>query len=101
MDLEKNGVIVNAKILERMSPGKSMQQARFKCEFFYKEQKKILFSTSNIRYTKERFEGEYFPALYSEKFDVLHILMTSDDFEEINLKIPDSLIFRVIDIRPD
>lgn len=96
--LKKEGIIVNVKILEYLPPGKSMSEANYLCQFSYQGEIKKLISQSRIRHNKSSYEGQYFPALYSDKYNELRILMKPEDFEEFGLNFPDSLLNRVIDI---
>jgi hypothetical protein len=98
-DLKNHGVIVNAKIIEYLPPGKAMSDANYRCEFIYKGEIKRLISQSRIRLNKSSHEGQYFPALYSEKYDELRILMTPEDFDEFGIIYPDSLLNKVIDVQ--
>jgi hypothetical protein len=91
-DLKSHGIIVNVRIMEFIS-GKS-GYGSYTCEFFYKGVKKDLISSSNITNHFTYYIGEMFPAIYSEKYEVLRILMIGKDFEEFGLKFPDSLLNR-------
>jgi translation elongation factor P/translation initiation factor 5A len=97
-DLKTNGVLVDVRIIEYLPPGKAMSYANYRCEFIYKGEMKKLVSSSNVKYRREFYVGQNFPAMYSEKYDVVRVLMKSEDFEEFNLPFPDSLIYRVIDM---
>jgi hypothetical protein len=69
-DLKSHGIIVNVKIVTFIS-GKS-GYGNYTCEFFYKGVKKELISSSNITNHFTYYIGEMFPAIYSEKYDVLN-----------------------------
>ena len=80
-----------------MPPGKSMSYALYKCEFNYEGISKILISQSSIEKNIRSYVGQYFPALYSKKYDELRILMRQEDFKEFGIVYPDSLIVRIND----
>ena len=83
-----DNVILTCKILSIASTYRSAPS--FQCEIVYKGERKIIGSNSNVE-KKKLFIGKYFPMAYSPKINKGQILVTPDDFKEINLPFPDSL----------
>ena len=94
-DLKCNGSIIQAKITDYLSSHKGAGgvNPNFRCEFYYKGRKRSLISNSKVKEKGISYIGKEYPALYSEKTDAVRLLIFPEDYEEYNLKFPDSLNF--------
>lgn len=90
-DLKRNGIVVNAKILEVLKPPKGMAYRNFRCEFEFGGEIKSEISPSSIHTNSSYYVGKIYPALYSQRTNTLRILITIDDYAELGLEYPDSL----------
>lgn len=97
-DLRKNGVLVEALIIDVLPSGKATASPSFKCEFRFNGKKKIAISNSSIKGDIFSYLGKNYPALYSERTNTIRLLMNRDDYEKYNRKYPDSL--QSLDIKP-
>lgn len=93
-DLEKNGIIVKATITDFLGSnrGGSGSDPNFRCEFIYKGESKSLISQSSVKSKAFSYIGKTFPALYSEKTNIIRLLMNQEDYKKYNRKYPDSSI---------
>src|SRR5688572_20150039 len=93
-DLEKNGMIVNATIVEYLgsTKGGSGANPSFKCSFPYKGHLQSLITSSSVKENAFSYIGKSYPALYSERTNTLRLLMTPEDFSKFGRKYPDSLM---------
>ena len=87
--LKENGVLVICKITDIASSNKNSPS--FLCDLYYNGTIKKGYSSSSSAKKLNVFVGEYFPAIYSPDIDILEVLITPKDFEEYNIKFPDSL----------
>ncbi len=95
LDIKKNGIVVQVKIIDYIPPGKGGRRAQYKCIFEFDKIKKILISQSTIKSNRYFYLKKQFPALYSVKYDAIRLLMTPEDFAEFNLPFPDSLYNKI------
>ena len=92
-DLKEHGVLVEATITDWLGSHKGAGGVNpsYRCEFFYKGKKLSLISGSRVKGKGVSYVGKTYPALYSEKTNAVRLLMFPEDYEEYNIKYPDSL----------
>lgn len=92
-DLKKHGVLVKATITDWLGSHKGAGGVNpsYRCEFYYKGKKHSLISGSSVKEKGISYVGKTYPALYSEKKDEVSLLIFPKDYEEYNVKYPDSL----------
>jgi len=92
-DLKRNGVIVTATITDWLGSHKGAGGVNpdYRCEFYYKGKKHSLISRSSVKEKGLSYVGKTYLALYSEKTDAVRLLIFPEDYEEYNVKYPDSL----------
>jgi hypothetical protein len=86
--LKNDYILLTCKIISITSNFRST--ASFQCELFYKGERKVIGSDSNVE-KKRLFIGKYFPIAYSPEIDMGQILISPKDFKKYNIAFPDSL----------
>lgn len=88
-DLQKNGIILQGKILDNVIASKSSVM-QFRFEFEYNERKYINDSPAGVNNTVQ-FIGKTFPVRFSLKTGNSEILIIPRQFERYKMDYPDSL----------
>jgi hypothetical protein len=91
-DLRENGVLVNVKIVDILTPAKGAGSFNYRCSFNYGGKQNILISPTSVKEHGSKYIGKFCPAVYSPKGNNLRVLLRSEDFEEYNIPLTDSLI---------
>ena len=84
-EIQYNGVIVTAKIVEYLPTVKGMQSANYLCEFTFNDSVRRLVSPSSVKSNRSDVVGKSFPALFSDRTNTLRILIYDEDFERYNV----------------
>jgi len=88
----KNGNLINGVFVAKISSALGSTNAYFECKLPFNNKENTITTMTPIKYRNGSIlVGHYFPALYSEKYNRLKLLLLPKDFKKRGLSYPDSL----------